>query len=138
MTQSAVNPFPKKGSQQYRLLAALLAGERVTAISAIVSLNVMVVSARVSELRRMGWPIRSLDVPHPNRKDFPNEKLPMYFLDQHFRRWIATAGKGQHPALYGDASGRGKFAHWSLSDYECDQIRTRERPDSDPSGDAGD
>lgn len=117
-----VNPFPKTGSQQWRLLRALLAGDRVTPIVALVSLNVMVVSARVSELRRMGWPIRSLPSPHPNREAFPGEMLPMYFLDQHFRIWIGgPEGRGKHPGLYSDSDGRGKFAAWGMAEYALDQ-----------------
>lgn len=116
MGQIAANPFPPEGSQQYRLLAALLKGEQVTAISAIVGLNVMIVSARASELRKLGWPIRTMDIPHPNRDEFPTATLPMYFLDQHFRRWIGGEGKGKHPALYSDTDGRGKFANWKVEE----------------------
>lgn len=113
-SQIVANPFPDQKSQLYRLLAALLRGEKVTALSAIMDMNILIVSARISELRRMGWPIRSMTTPHPNRQAFPGETLPVYFLDQHFRRWIGSDGKGKHPALYPDTDGRGKFANWTV------------------------
>ncbi len=103
------DPFPKRGTQQFRLLSALLAGEKITAISAIVSLNVMIVSARASELRKMGWPIRTTETPHPNREAYTNETLTVYMLDNHFRHWIGS-DHSRHPAQYEDNDGRGKFA----------------------------
>ena len=121
-SQSDLSPFPEKGSQQYRLLEALLAGKQVTHLGAIFDLNVMIVSARVAELRRMGWPVRKMETWHPNRDKFPNERVPIYFLDQHFRRWIGgDEGRGKHPALYPDSEGRGKFADWTMDDYRADQ-----------------
>ena len=117
-----VNPFPATNGQLHRLLKALLAGDKVTPISAIIDLNIQIVSARVSELRRLGWPIRTLQTPHPNRVDFPAETIPFYFLDNHFRRWIAgVEGRGKHPSLYPDTDGRGKFANWTGETYRKDR-----------------
>ena len=122
MKQTDVSPFPVKGSSQYRLLQALLGGDFVSPISAITDLNVTIVSARVSELRRLGWPIRSKEIPHPNGVKFPLDKLPVYFLDQHFRVWIGgTEGKGLHPCAYPFQDGRGKFSTWGESDYLADR-----------------
>ena len=116
-----VSPFPAEGTSQYRLLAALLAGDFITPVTAIMDLNVNIVSARVSELRRMGWPIRSREEPHPNRTKFPNDNLPSYFLDQHFRMWIGgPEGRGKHPAEYPFVDGRGKFSDWTKEDYLAD------------------
>lgn len=121
LTQSEVSPFPNRDSQQYRLLDALLGGARVDPISAIRDLNVMIVSARVSELRRLGWPVRAKAVPHPNTEKFPAEKITVYWLDEHFRDWIGREGLGQHPSAYPFKDGRGKFAGWTADDYRKGQ-----------------
>lgn len=104
------NPFPPLGTQQDRLLRGLLGGDIISPISAIVDYNVMIPAARCAELRRLGWPIEVMYLPHPNRSQFPDDKLPSYFMDRHFRAWISEAPEGTHPSEYKFKSGRGKFA----------------------------
>lgn len=105
----STSPLPPQGTQQWRVLAALLAGKRLDPITAILDCNCFAVNARVSELRALGWPIRTLSVPHPNTAEFPDATLPCYLIDAHFREWIAN-NPGAHPFEYPDSDGRGKFA----------------------------
>lgn len=104
------NPWPSKDSQQERLLKGLLAGDKITNISAIVDYNCPMINARCSELRKMGWPIRTLTIPHPNQTKFPNATLPVYVIDAHFRQWAVDSLEGTHPYDYQFTDGRGKFA----------------------------
>jgi hypothetical protein len=103
------NPIPAEKSQQYRLLRGLLNGDRITPISSIVDYNCFAPMARCAELRKMGWPIRTLDVPHPNQDKFPGAMLPAYVLDEHFRQWVVDSPNGAHPMDYPGQEGRGKF-----------------------------
>lgn len=103
------NPLPPEGTQQWRILMGLLDGDKITPIGSIVDYNCFAVNARCSELRALGWPIRTITVPHPNQTKFPDAVLPCYLLDAHFRTWI-KAEKGRHPVEYPSADGRGKFA----------------------------
>lgn len=102
------NPLPPEGTQQWRLLMGLLDGDTVTPIGAIVDYDVSIPAARCAELRKLGWPIRVIPVPHPNQTKFPTSTLPGYILDAHFRTWI-KAERGRHPLDYPSQSGRGKF-----------------------------
>ncbi|QIG76076.1 hypothetical protein EVC24_055 [Rhizobium phage RHph_I4] len=109
---------PARGSQQERLLIGLLHGDIIDPIKAINEYNVLIPSARVAELRRMGWPIRSIEMPHPSGK-FIGQNLTAYTLDNHFRRWYGDpANLGKHPANYPGKDGRGKFENWSQDDFE--------------------
>lgn len=108
--------IPKEGSKPYALLRLLLEGQRVDPFLALMELNMPTVHARVSELRRKGWPIRSVKLPHPKLKD---ETIVSYFLDTHFRRWIAQ-NADKHPSEYSGREGRGKFWHWTKEDHELD------------------
>lgn len=103
------NPLPPEGTQQYRLLQGLLSGDKITAISSIVDYNCFTPMARCSELRKLGWPIRTLSVPHPNQAKFPMAMLPCYLLDQHFLRWMREGDGARHPRDYPGDAGRGKF-----------------------------
>jgi hypothetical protein len=114
------NAYPAIGTQQERLLKGLLAGDKITPITSIVEYNVFIPAARCAELRALGWPIRKLQVPHPNQDKFRGHMLPAYFIDDHFRYWYATQPNDAHPAEYKGKEGRGKFAEMSL-----DQIATR-------------
>lgn len=102
------DPLPPEGAQQWRVLMGLLAGDKITPIGSIIDYNCFAINARCSELRKLGWPIRTIDVPHPNQTKFPNAVLPCYLLDNHFRRWIKDH-PGAHPLDYPSQSGRGKF-----------------------------
>jgi len=104
------NPFPAEGGQQWRILKGLLAGDKITPIGAIVDYNCTIPAARCAELRKLGWPIRVLEVPHPNQDKFPLAMLPCYVIDEHFRAWAASSPAGTHPAEYPGTDGRGKFA----------------------------
>jgi len=108
------NPLPPEGTQQWRVLIGLLDGDKITPVSAIIDYNCFAINARCSELRKIGWPIRTLYVPHPNREKFPNDQLPCYTLDAHFRQWMSErdpeTGRSKHPADYPSQDGRGKFA----------------------------
>lgn len=103
------NPFPPKGGQQWRLLEGLLAGDTISPISSIIDYNCFAPNARCSELRKMGWPIRTLELPHPRQDLFPGAMLPCYLIDQHFREWALAAPEGTHPMEYPGQDGRGKF-----------------------------
>lgn len=111
--QSIATHVPKKGSKSYLLLGALLQGVQIDPIYATSQLNLLTVNARVSELRKLGWPIRTLEVPHPK---FLNEVMPSYYLDAHFRAWMTT-NPGKHPGAYPGAEGRGKFDGWTETDF---------------------
>lgn len=106
--------IPPKGTKQRKVLEALLQGERVDPFYALMELNLSTLNARVSELRRMGWPVRSLPVPHPKLE---NEKVHQFFLDSHFRRWILES-PDRHPGEYPHSEGRGKFEGWAPDDYK--------------------
>lgn len=103
------SPFPAEGGQQWRILKGLLAGDVITPISAIVDYNCGIPAARCAELRKLGWPIRVIEVPHPKQDKFPGAMLAAYIIDAHFREWIASAPDGTHPAEYPSQDGRGKF-----------------------------
>jgi len=98
-------PFPNRGTKQYRLLNALLQGRRVDPAYAVLNFNLPTLQARASELRRMGWPIRTEKEGHPRLK---GETWDVYFMDEHFRGWIMD-NPGRHPAEYGFSEGRGRF-----------------------------
>lgn len=113
MTAPHPNPLPEEGTQQWRVLMGLLDGDKITPISAIISYNCFAINARCSELRKLGWPILTMQVPHPNQTKFPSAQLPCYLLDAHFRRWMherdPETGKSKHPLDYPFQAGRGKF-----------------------------
>ena len=100
------SPWPNKGDKKHTLLSALLNGVRVDPFIALMEMNVSVVQARMAELRKMGWPIRTIRLPHPK---LAGETVVAYFLDTHFRGWV-LAHEGAHPADYPGQEGRGKFA----------------------------
>lgn len=106
MTQITGDYLPPRGSKVYRLLSALLAGEEIDILYAYLELNIPAVQARCAELRAAGWPIRTLDKPHPK---LPREKVKVYVLDTQFRRWIAENPE-KHPRDYPVQAGRGKWA----------------------------
>lgn len=106
---SRPSPMPPQGGQQYRLLQGMLNGDLVTPVTAIVDYNVLIAPARCAELRALGWPVRTSQVPHPNQTKFPGKTMTAYFLDSHFRRWIAE-NPSIHPADYPFDEGRGKFS----------------------------
>ena len=51
--------IPSERSKQYKLLSLLLRGVRVDPFTALMELNLPTLNARASELRAMGWPVRS-------------------------------------------------------------------------------
>jgi hypothetical protein len=121
------NAYPNPDSQQDRLLKGLLAGDKITPISAIVDYNCLIPAARCAELRRLGWPIRTTEVTHPNHEKFPRAKLTVYFIDDHFRLWYATQPNDVHPAEYKGQEGRGKFAGRTLDQIASDMDDDAER-----------
>lgn len=96
---------PPVGTKLYKLLAALLKGVEVDPGYAYMELNLSTLQARASELRKMGWPVRALEKPHPK---LINERITVYLLDSGFRRWIAE-NPGTHPREYQIQDGRGKY-----------------------------
>jgi len=50
--------FPRIGSMQSRILATLLEGERITTRDILFEAATYEVSTRVSELKKLGWPIQ--------------------------------------------------------------------------------
>jgi hypothetical protein len=121
------NAYPSPGSQQERLLKGMLAGDKITPISAIIDYNVFIPAARCAELRRLGWPVRKAQVPHPNTEKFRGHMLPAYFIDDHFRVWYATQPNDVHPAEYKGQEGRGKFAGRTLDQIASDMDDDAER-----------
>lgn len=105
--------IPQEGTKQFALLRALLQGATVDPIYAVAELNLPTANARASELRRMGWPIRDTQVPHPKLE---REVMTAYFFDTHFRAWMA-ANMDKHPSEYPYKEGRGKFSEWSPDDF---------------------
>lgn len=112
--QRIAKHVPARGSKALLLLEALLQGVEVDPIYATAQLNLLTVNARVSELRKLGWPIRTIEKPHPK---LISEMMPAYYLDAHFRAWMTT-NPSIHPGLYPDADGRGKFEGWTVDDYK--------------------
>lgn len=116
--------YPPKGSQGEKVLKALASGRKLDVASAYHHFNVSAIGARVSELRRLGWPVRSLDLPHPNREECHDQRVKVYVLDEHFRNWFISESERLgspdlvDPVTYGGEDGRGKFATWSKDDYE--------------------
>lgn len=89
-----------------KLLHALLNGRRMSVIDTIMEFNLMTPNARVSEMRKAGWPIKSLKEPHPQ---LLNEMITVYYMDVLFRKWWAENGDTCAPSEFGNAEGRGKF-----------------------------
>lgn len=109
---------PAKGSQAERLLIAMLHGRIISAYEALYYHNVSIPAARCAELRRMGWPIRTVEVAHPNAAQFPTEKLTAYFVDAHFREWYGDPSNlGKPPSEYPFKEGRGKFEDWTTEEF---------------------
>lgn len=96
---------PTAGTKLYRLLQALLKGVEVDPGYAYTELNLPTLQARASELRKLGWPVRALERPHPK---LINERTTFYLLDSNFRQWIA-ANPRVHPKNYPGMEGRGKY-----------------------------
>lgn len=103
-----MNSLPSQNSQAFRVLEGLLRGDKISPITAVVDYNCFAVNARCSELRKLGWPVSVIDVPHPNQTKFPDTFLPCYYFDNHFLRWM-NANKEKEPSDYPSQSGRGKF-----------------------------
>lgn len=99
------HPWPAEGDKKRALLNALLHGTRIDPFNAIMDFNLSTPQARMSELRRMGWPIRSIKFHHPKLE---GEFYVGYVLDTHFRAWF-TENPNAHPADYPGQDGRGKF-----------------------------
>lgn len=97
--------IPPKGTKLYKLLGVLLKGVEVDVGYAYDNLNLSTLQARCSELRRMGWPVRTLERPHPR---LVSEMTTVYLLDTQFRRWLA-ANPAAHPKTYAVSDGRGKY-----------------------------
>lgn len=98
--------YPNKGTTTHKLLYALLNGRSMTVIDTLMEFNLMTPNARVSELRKVGWPIRSLKVPHPK---LPNEEVVSYYMEAPFRKWWIDQGQKGDPNDYPYDAGRGKF-----------------------------
>lgn len=95
------NPLPK-GETALIILERMLRAEPVTLLWAITELALETLPARIAELRRLGWPIRSIEYVHPTLHD---KTLTEYVLDKHFRRWYGD-NFGTHPAEYPGMEGR--------------------------------
>ncbi len=67
---------PPRGTQNYDLLMAMQAGERLTVAKALTEHGVYALSQRVGELKRMGWPIQSKAL-----KVGPKTYVAEYWLD---------------------------------------------------------
>jgi len=96
-------PTPEKTR---KFLVALLNGQKTTTIDTLLEFNLQTPNARASELRSMGWAIRTGNVRHPKLE---GEVIKAYYMDVHFLNWWR-----QHtdidPFNYGAQDGRGKFA----------------------------
>ena len=88
------------------LLRELLNGREMSVIDTLMEFNLMTPNARVSEMRKMGWPIKSLKQPHPT---LLTEKITVYYMDVRFRKWWLDNWQHASPADYENAEGRGKF-----------------------------
>jgi hypothetical protein len=95
------------GSAASAMLHDMLQGRTVTVITALMDYNLMTPNARASELRKAGWPINSLQLPHPK---LAGETITGYSMDAHFRDWWIKNGNDKRPIDYAPQAGRGKFA----------------------------
>lgn len=94
------DPFPQPESSQGVVLSALLQGRTLDVGQAFLEWNLPTLPSRVSELRRLGWPIRSDKQPHPR---LLGQFISVYFIDRRFRDWYSA---GKHPKDYPDKDGR--------------------------------
>lgn len=101
-----MNSYEPTSPKARLLLQALLNGREMSVIDTVMEFNLMTPNARVSEMRKAGWPIKSLKNPHPN---LMTEKITVYYMDIKFRQWWAENGHSAVPSDFGNAEGRGKF-----------------------------
>lgn len=101
-----MNDYEPTSPKARRLLQELINGREMDVIDTLLEFNLMTPNARVSEMRKLGWPIKSLKKPHPN---LPTERITAYYMDIKFRKWWAEHGHYAAPADFGNAEGRGKF-----------------------------
>lgn len=107
MLDHLANPFPPDGSKAHKLLGLLLKGEKMDTVRCMMELNLQTPNARVSEMRKLGWPIRSVKFPHPT---LDGEHIVQYSFAQPFLRWYLVEHDGKkHPSEYPHNDGRGKF-----------------------------
>jgi hypothetical protein len=99
--------WPSKTSKTWLLLRDLLNGDQIDVIDTMTRYNLMTPNARVSELRGMGWPIRSLKVAHPT---LLGEEVTAYYMEVGFRHWWVENDQDANPWDYPRQEGRGKFA----------------------------
>jgi len=104
------------GGRGLQILAAMLNGESLTTIESILQFNLPTINARCAELRRMGWPVRRKDVPHPR---LPGEVMLAYYFDAHFRAWFMDHIQ-EWPGNYKGGDGRGKFGDYDGTCKETD------------------
>lgn len=67
--------MPKNGSQNDKILRHLLSGKRLTRYEAILMFRVQNITARISELRQMGFNVKSFEKVDPN-----NQMYSEYFI----------------------------------------------------------
>lgn len=83
------NPcYPSRGTQQARLLAVLLQGEKVHPLRAWRALGIYRLSDTVFNLRALGWPVKTGHLDVANRFNEPCH-VAEYYLEQEA---IAAAG----------------------------------------------
>jgi hypothetical protein len=59
--------LPTPGTQNARLLYHLQIGQSINPLSSWVELGIYRLSARINDLRKMGWPIVTTPIKVPNR-----------------------------------------------------------------------
>lgn len=77
-----INPNDKQSqSQNMRILAHLKTGGKITALSALEKFNCMRLSARIKDLKEMGYPINSEFIRVPSGK-----RVKAYFMEVRYGR----------------------------------------------------
>lgn len=62
--------MPRTGSQNDKILKHLLAGHRLTRYKALLMFRVQNITARISELRQMGFNVKAIEKVDPNNQTF--------------------------------------------------------------------
>lgn len=98
--------WPPCGNGHHFMLTALLAGRKITVLDTLLEFNLMTPNARAAELRKAGWPVKAVEVPHPT---LVGKNMTAYYFDPHFRNWWIKKAPGDRPVDYKFNDGRGKF-----------------------------
>ena len=85
--------YPKRGSLPHRALSSLLAGKHIDHSDFIDSTESWRLAAAIHVLRKLGWPVETIDVPSPSRQSL-RRVIAIYKLAVKYIVQAASLGKG--------------------------------------------